>query len=100
MLARIGAVRKAEGTDNAHETDAFSSRAQRLATQHSIGLAVARPAAHGRAKPMPVIRQIPTGERGTRGMATYPPAVRRDRSRQRRTRRRRPQLDLGDRLRP
>ncbi|MEO6794476.1 MAG: DUF2786 domain-containing protein, partial [Mycobacterium sp.] len=43
MLARIAALlRQAEGTDNAHEADAFMSAAQRLATATSIDLAVAR----------------------------------------------------------
>ncbi|OCB31596.1 hypothetical protein A5676_07475 [Mycobacterium malmoense] len=43
MLARIAALlRQAEGTDNAHEADAFMSAAQRLATAASIDLAVAR----------------------------------------------------------
>ena len=43
MLARIAALlRQAEGTDNAHEAEAFMSAAQRLATATSIDLAVAR----------------------------------------------------------
>ncbi len=43
MLARIAALlRQAEGTDNAHEADAFMAAAQRLATAASIDLAVAR----------------------------------------------------------
>ncbi|MBF6339814.1 DUF2786 domain-containing protein [Nocardia abscessus] len=45
MVARIGALpRKAEGTENEHEAEAFSAMAQRLATQHSIDLAMARAA--------------------------------------------------------
>uniref|UniRef100_UPI000ADFFD5D DUF2786 domain-containing protein n=1 Tax=Nocardia amamiensis TaxID=404578 RepID=UPI000ADFFD5D len=45
MLARVGALlRKAEGTDNEHEAEAFSAMAQRLATQYSIDLAMARAA--------------------------------------------------------
>jgi len=43
MLARIAALlRQAEGTDNAHEAEAFMAAAQRLATATSIDLAVAR----------------------------------------------------------
>jgi hypothetical protein len=43
MLARIAALlRQAEGTDNAHEAEAFMAAAQRLATATSIDLAIAR----------------------------------------------------------
>ncbi|MFF0496425.1 DUF2786 domain-containing protein [Nocardia aobensis] len=43
LLTRIGALmRQAEGTDNPHEAEAFLSRPQQLATQHSIDLTVAR----------------------------------------------------------
>ena len=39
MLARIAALlRQAEGTDNAHEAEAFMAAAQRLATATSIDL--------------------------------------------------------------
>ncbi|WP_372464162.1 DUF2786 domain-containing protein [Nocardia africana] len=74
LLTRIGALmRQAEGTDNPHEAEAFLSRAQQLATQHSIDLAVARAAAadRGRARPMPGMRRIEIGAKGTKGLATY-----------------------------
>jgi hypothetical protein len=42
-LARIAALlRQADGTDNAHQAEAFMAAAQRLATATSIDLAVAR----------------------------------------------------------
>lgn len=72
-LTRIAALlRQAEGTDNAHEADAFMQAAQRLATAASIDLAVAR--AHVAAKetrPTPVQKAVPIGEPGTRGLRTY-----------------------------
>src|SRR5918994_65829 len=73
MLARIAALlRQAEGTDNAHEADAFMAAAQRLATATSIDLAVARSHADNRTKSqMPVQRTITIGNAGTRGLRTY-----------------------------
>jgi hypothetical protein len=73
MLARIAALlRKAEGTDNAHEAEAFMAAAQRLATATSIDLAVAR--AHSAARTgaqTPTQRTITIGEAGARGLRTY-----------------------------
>ena len=73
MLARIAALlRQAEGTDNAHEAEAFTAAAQRLATATSIDLAVARAHAVTRsAAQTPVQRTITIGEPGTRGLRTY-----------------------------
>jgi len=73
MLARIAALlRQAEGTDNAHEADAFMSAAQRLATSSSIDLAVARShAAQRSAAQAPIQRTITIGAAGTRGLRTY-----------------------------
>lgn len=73
MLARIAALlRQAEGTDNAHEADAFMSAAQRLATAASIDLAVARSHSSNRsAAQAPTQRTITIGEAGTKGLRTY-----------------------------
>jgi hypothetical protein len=73
MLARIAALlRQAEGTDNAHEADAFMSAAQRLATAASIDLAVARSHATNRsAAQAPTHRTVTIGTAGTRGLRTY-----------------------------
>jgi hypothetical protein len=77
MLARIAALlRQAEGTDNAHEAEAFMAAAQRLATATSIDLAVARSARSmglgTRAKAQdPVQRTITIGNAGTKGLRTY-----------------------------
>jgi hypothetical protein len=73
MLARIAALlRQAEGTDNAHEAEAFMAAAQRLATATSIDLAVARAHSSERTKSqMPVQRTITIGNAGTRGLRTY-----------------------------
>lgn len=73
MLARIAALlRQAEGTDNAHEAEAFMAAAQRLATATSIDLAVARAhSAQRTAAQVPVQRTITIGEPGTRGLRTY-----------------------------
>lgn len=72
-LSRIAALlRQAEGTDNAHEADAFMQAAQRLATTASIDLAVAR--THNpqqEMRPAPVQKAIRIGEPGTRGLRTY-----------------------------
>jgi hypothetical protein len=73
MLARIAALlRQAEGTDNAHEAEAFLSAAQRLATATSIDLAVARShSAKREAAQTPTQRTITIGEVGARGLRTY-----------------------------
>lgn len=73
MLGRIAALlRQAEGTDNAHEADAFLSAAQRLATAASIDLAVARShSARRSAASAPTQRTITIGAPGTRGLRTY-----------------------------
>src|SRR5246127_125203 len=73
MLARIAALlRQAEGTDNAHEADAFLSAAQRLATAASIDLAVARSHASNRSPAQaPTQRTVTIGAAGTRGLRTY-----------------------------
>jgi hypothetical protein len=73
MLARIAALlRQAEGTDNAHEAEAFMAAAQRLATATSIDLAVARSHADKRTPAQtPVQRTVTIGAAGTRGLRTY-----------------------------
>ena len=73
MLARIAALlRQAEGTDNAHEAEAFMAAAQRLATMTSIDLAVARAHAATRTGAQtPTQRTITIGEPGSRGLRTY-----------------------------
>ncbi len=73
MLARIAALlRQAEGTDNAHEAEAFMAAAQRLATATSIDLAVARShSAKRQAAQTPTQRTITIGEAGSRGLRTY-----------------------------
>src|ERR1700751_6127900 len=73
MLARIAALlRQAEGTDNAHEAEAFMAAAQRLATATSIDLAVARAHAAKRTPAQtPVQRTTTIGAAGTRGLLTY-----------------------------
>lgn len=73
MLARIAALlRQAEGTDNAHEAEAFMAAAQRLATATSIDLAVARSHSAERSKAQaPVQKTITIGNAGTRGLRTY-----------------------------
>lgn len=73
MLARIAALlRQAEGTDNAHEAEAFMAAAQRLATATSIDLAVARAHSAQRTKAeLPEQRTITIGQAGARGLRTY-----------------------------
>lgn len=73
MLARIAALlRQAEGTDNAHEAEAFMAAAQRLATATSIDLAVARSHSASRTSAQqPTQRTITIGEPGSRGLRTY-----------------------------
>ena len=73
MLARIAALlRQAEGTDNAHEAEAFMSAAQRLATATSIDLAVARShSAKREAAQTPMQRTVTIGDAGSKGLRTY-----------------------------
>lgn len=73
MLSRIAALlRQAEGTDNAHEAEAFMAAAQRLATATSIDLAVARShSAKREAAQEPTQRTVTIGEAGARGLRTY-----------------------------
>lgn len=73
MLIRIAALlRQAEGTDNAHEAEAFMAAAQRLATATSIDLAVARSHAVKRtAAQVPVQRTVTIGAAGSKGLRTY-----------------------------
>ena len=74
MLARIAALlRQAEGTDNAHEAEAFMSAAQRLATATSIDLAVARSHADKRTprRRRRCSARSPSATPGTRGLRTY-----------------------------
>lgn len=73
MLARIAALlRQAEGTDNAHEAEAFMAAAQRLATATSIDLAVARSHAAKRSPVQsPIQRTITVGAAGSKGLRTY-----------------------------
>ncbi len=72
-LARIAALlRKAEGTDNEHEADAYLQAAQRLATLASVDLAVARAHTDARERRVtPVQRTVEIGEAGKRGLRTY-----------------------------
>lgn len=72
-LARIAALlRKAEGTDNDHEADAFLQAAQRLATLASVDLAMARSHTQRQERrPVPTQRAIVIGESGKRGLRTY-----------------------------
>lgn len=72
-LTRIGGLlRQAESTDNEHEAAAFLAAAQRLATQSSIDLAVARShIANRERRPVPVQRMVTIGEAGKKGLRTY-----------------------------
>lgn len=72
-LGRIAALlRKAEGTDNDHEAEAYLAAAQRLATAASIDLAVARShAADRERRATPAQREIVIGAAGRRGLRTY-----------------------------
>src|SRR6478752_2586102 len=72
-LTRIAALlRKAEGTDNEHEADAYLQAAQRLATLASVDLAVVRAHTQRRERrPVPTQRAVVIGESGKRGLRTY-----------------------------
>lgn len=73
LLTRIGGLlRQAESTENEHEAAAFLAAAQRLATQSSIDLAVARShIANRERRPVPTQRMIHIGEPGKKGLRTY-----------------------------
>lgn len=65
-------LRKAERTDNEHEADAFMSRAQTLASRHSIDLAIARAHTAKAEKREEVEEQaITMGAKGKQGLAQY-----------------------------
>lgn len=65
-------LRQAEGATTDHERDAFMDRAQSLATQHSIALAIARThTARREAREEPTFRDIRIGAPGKRGLAKY-----------------------------
>lgn len=72
-LSRIAALlRKAEGTDNEHEADAYLQAAQRLATLSSVDLAMARAHTERRERrAVPTQRSIVIGDSGKRGLRTY-----------------------------
>jgi hypothetical protein len=72
-ISRIAALLvRAEGTDNPHEADACVTRAQKLATLHSIDLAVARAHAAQRSTPTgPQQTTIAIGTAGRRGLRTF-----------------------------
>jgi hypothetical protein len=72
-LGRIAALlRKAEGTDNEHEADAYLQAAQRLATLASVDLAVARAhTAQREQRITPTQRTVDIGAAGKRGLRTY-----------------------------
>ena len=100
-LARIAALlRKAEGTDNEHEADAFLQAAQRLATLAAVDLAVARAHTHAaERRATPTQRTITIGDAGKRGLRTYVAAVPRHRPREQPHVRHRARLHQGLRLR-
>jgi putative metallohydrolase (TIGR04338 family) len=70
LVNKIGKLlRQAEGASTDHERDAFLTRAQSLATQNQIALAVARAAnRNGEKAEAPEFRYISTGVRGSRGL--------------------------------
>jgi putative metallohydrolase (TIGR04338 family) len=72
-LARLAKLlRQAERASNEHERDAFLSKAQALATRHSVALAVARAhTAKEEGRERPVEEHYRIGERGKRGLARY-----------------------------
>ncbi len=67
-LDRIAALlAKAEGTDNPAEADAYMMKAQALATQASVDLAVARARSAAKSQPSrPISRTVTIGEKGKR----------------------------------
>ena len=72
-LARLAKLlRQAERATNEHERAAFLSKAQALATRHSVALAVARAhTAKEEGREEPVAENYRIGVRGKRGLARY-----------------------------
>jgi putative metallohydrolase (TIGR04338 family) len=72
-LAQISKLlRHAEGTTNEHERDAFMSRAQTLATKHSIALAMARAkTAKEERREQPTWVDVAIGDQGKKSLARY-----------------------------
>jgi len=72
-IARIAKLlRQAERASNEHERSAFLGKAQSLATQHSIALAVARAhTADQERREEPVEETVVIGEHGKRGLSRY-----------------------------
>ncbi|MEO9140367.1 MAG: DUF2786 domain-containing protein [Jatrophihabitans sp.] len=73
LLRRMAALlRQAESTDNEHEAETFMAAAQRLATETSIDLAVARAhSARTEARSAPLAKRIEIGPPGKRALRTY-----------------------------
>lgn len=73
LLRRVAALlRQAESTDNEHEAEAFMTAAQRLATETSIDLAVARAhSARKEARSAPIAKRVEIGPPGKRALRTY-----------------------------
>ncbi|WP_146825060.1 DUF7168 domain-containing protein [Aeromicrobium flavum] len=73
MLAKVGKMlRHAEGAATEAERDAFLTKAQELATTHSIELAVARAAhAAGEVSPAPRFEAVRLGHRGQQSNVRY-----------------------------
>lgn len=73
LLRRVAALlRQAESTDNEHEAEAFMAAAQRLATETSIDLAVARAhSARKESRSAPIAKRIEIGPPGKRALRTY-----------------------------
>lgn len=72
-LARLAKLlRQAERASNEHERAAYLSKAQALATRHSVALAVARAhTAKEEGREQPVAENYRIGPRGKRGLARY-----------------------------
>ncbi len=72
-LARLAKLlRQAERATNEHERAAYLSKAQALATRHSVALAVARAhTAKEEGREQPVAESYRIGNRGKRGLARY-----------------------------
>jgi putative metallohydrolase (TIGR04338 family) len=72
-LARLAKLlRQAERAANEHERAAFLSKAQALATRHSVALAIARAhTAKEEGREEPVAESYRIGDRGKRGLARY-----------------------------
>ena len=72
-IAKIAKLlRQAERASNEHERAAFLAKAQTLATQHSIALAVARAHAAGEERREgPVEETVVIGDHGKRGLSRY-----------------------------